>query len=210
MIGGGHRSSRRTTAALAQRRYPIRCDRQPRCGVVGRASRHGGETRPPAQRRPLARPDPLVGASAVLMPKRSEGRLTAGCSKVSRHPTLRALAALAHVALRAETPSRAAGCPLSRRDQVKTKQMQKAAAISEHQRTRKPLFHRHSPPPAITYQTPDRFCKQEVAGSIPAGSIRTIVYKRMVERHELGGIQGANVLRLVLSYGSVGGTQCVR
>jgi hypothetical protein len=49
--------------------------------------------------------------------------------------------------------------------------MWKTAAISDRQRTRKPLVYRHLSPATTTDQAPDRLCKQEVAGSIPAGSI---------------------------------------
>jgi hypothetical protein len=57
------------------------------------------------------------------------------------------------------------------RDQAEIKQMPKTAVTSDRQRTRKPLFYRHSRPADTTHRAPDRLCKQEVAGSIPAGSM---------------------------------------
>jgi hypothetical protein len=63
------------------------------------------------------------------------------------------------------------GTTLGRRDQAKIKQTPKTAATSDHQRTGKPLFYRHSRPADTTHRAPDRLCKQEVAGSRPAGSI---------------------------------------
>jgi hypothetical protein len=76
------------------------------------------------------------------------------------------------LSFRAETPSWSRRAPLVRRDQAEIKQMRKTAAVSDHQRTRKPLFHRHSRPADTTRQAQDRLCKQEVTGSIPVGSIR--------------------------------------
>jgi hypothetical protein len=72
--------------------------------------------------------------------------------------------------------------PLGSGDQAKIKQTRKTAATSDHQRTRKPLFHRHSRPADTTHQAPGRLCKQEVAGSIPAGS----TLEMPANRHVLG------------------------
>jgi hypothetical protein len=68
--------------------------------------------------------------------------------------------------------------------------MRKTAATSDRQRTRKPLFYRHTRPAATTDQAPDRLCKQEVAGSIPAGSIRTVVWDEPSGRRATAVVAG--------------------
>jgi tetratricopeptide (TPR) repeat protein len=52
------------------------------------------------------------------------------------------------------------------------------AATSDRQRTRKPLFYRHSRSADTTHRAPDRLCKQEVTGSMPVGSISGNACKR--------------------------------